>query len=387
MEHTLRPTQNIQPQEVTKLLETFWGVGNPIASVSGEVRNFDSAQALFRDAESLGSKQDKRQYILDNLDGKKISLGIRDGEDLVAHSGLTVKSWGEVECSSSIVLQEHRDKLLTRGLNEGRKTLLREFASLDFLLTGYVVLGANSVYYGAHLFDFEDLGMGSYFCNIGPYVYNRPIGVTEKDSAKLAALSLHTDTLSISSSAQAIGIRKDEPPKIAQGLAAEMTVPMRDFLSGFPYVEENMSSQTPEIKNVVHYSPAKIAIHVLREPFEDGHSFLSDLSQDIKEGNNTIVQIPLQSGAEKVVKQITDVIGKESAGVVLIPTGMTVIDGYWAMTFASVVKARLPHYKYMLETLLKEYDIDSLKKLVAYSLKIVNSLQEETSIFNNETNK
>ena len=125
-------------------METFWGVGNPIASVSGEVRSFDFTQALFRDTENLGSKQDKRQYIIDSLDGKKISLGIRDGEDLVAHSGLTVKPWGEVECSSSIVLQEHRDKLLTRGLNEGRRALLREFASLDFLLTGYVVLGVPS---------------------------------------------------------------------------------------------------------------------------------------------------------------------------------------------------------------------------------------------------
>lgn len=372
MEHFLKPAQQIQPQEVSRLLESFWGTGNPIASVSGEVVNFDSAQIIFRNALALGSIQEQRQYVIDNLDGKKISLGIKVGDELIAHSGLTVKPWGEVECSSSIIAQEYRDQSLMRGLNEGRRALLREFAALDFLLTGYAVLGANSVYYGQHLFDFEDLGMKSYYGNIGPYVYRRPIEVTGQDSTKLSALALRTDTLSISSSAQIIGVRAEKPPKIAKGLITDIAEPMQDFLNSFPCEEESTPAIVSEHKNVTHFSPAKIAIHILKEPYDNESSFLSDLSQDVKAGNNTIVQIPLQKGSEKVVKQITKIIGKASDGVVLIPTGMTVVDGYWSLTFASVIETRLPHYKNLLENILKEYDIDSLKRLVAYSQNILD---------------
>lgn len=365
-------SRDIKGHETTRLMETFWGKGNPIASTFESAESFDFALDL---VETATSTKDGKSFVLSKLAGKKISLGIHDQDELIAHSGLIIKPRGEVECGGSVIVQDHRGKFLMRDLNENRRNLLRKLALLDFQLTSFLLLGSNSVSYGAHLFDFKDLQMRTYFCNFGPYVYDRPFDVSQADDEAISDLSWKTLTTTTSSSTQVIGIRDNNPPQIAKGLLESLTPAAKEFISNLPISSKTAMETETDTENATRYSPAKIVIKILKRPYSNPRDILPEVKQSFMAGNNVIIQVPLQKDSSPIVQQITNIICQDYEGVMLIPTGLTIIDGYWSLTFASIQSNRLSHYKLMMARVVEKYD-GSLRLLGNYSLAAINATQE-----------
>lgn len=353
---------NIKGQEVREIMETFWGKDNPIASTYEQAESFDSALRIVNRSESF---DDAKAFIISELGGKKISIGIESEGRLAAHSGLIIKPWGEVECGGSIVVPEYRGKHLIGTLNELRRALLKRMALLGFQPTSFLLIGSVSMHYGAELFDFDDIGMKTYFCNFGPYIYNRSTDLAQGDEKKVSEFSWKTAKTIVSSSTQVIGIRSDRPPKIDDGISDGLPLSAKELLDNFP--REIVARTEIEGENSIRHSPAKISISVLRKPYEDSCSILPEIKKISTTGNNVIIQIPLQEGSNPIIQQIMDVLCKDYKGVMLIPTGLTVINGYWAITFASIPSDHLMHYKSLMEKVTKISD--SLKPLAYYSLK------------------
>lgn len=370
MEKGLSRSKEIKGHEVTRLMETFWGKDNPIASTFENAESFDSALDL---VETAASMENGKNFVLNKLGGKKISVGIQDGDELIAHSGLIIKPSGEVECGGSVVAQKYRDKFLMSALNKNRRNLLKKLALLDFQLTSFLLLGSDSVHYGAHLFDFKDLKMRTYFCNFGPYIYNRPLNVSQADDETISDLSWKTLMTTTSSSTQVIGIQDNNPPRIAEGLLENLNPATREFISNFPTSKTTARTEF-DTENNTHYSPAKIAIKILKKPYSNPENILPEVKQSFVAGNNTIIQIPLRKDSNLVIQQITNAICKDYEGIMLIPTGLTIIDGYWSLTFASIPSDHLSHYKLMMAKVAEKYD-GSLRGLGYYSLAAINSSQ------------
>lgn len=357
-------------REITKLKETFWGVENSIAETTEDSSEYYEVLNLLQEAKARMTFAEGKQFILDQLGKKRVSIGYRNEGELVAHTGLIIKPWGEVECGGSVVAEKYRGQSLMRGLNEKRRVLLEEFTSLGFQLTSYLVLGSRSVNYGAQLFDLPEKGLKTNYCNLGPYVYHRPNSVAEFDHSLLKDLSLKTSEGRLFTSTQILGIEHNNPPYLSERLLSQFSEKMKSFIVQFPMQNEIIENHE-QLENDLHHSPAKIAVYVMRKPFSSTETLLNEISSHLDGGNNVIMRIPLTSMSGPALYQMSSVIGKEYMGFTMVPTGLGVVNNLWALTYASMRIDRLEHYKNMMAIVDTNYN-SQLGHLAKYSLEALS---------------
>lgn len=362
----------IAAHEVSELLEVFWGSGNEIARYTDPLVSLDEAIQVLDEALIHDNKAEGRAHVLSQLSDKTISLGLRLDDALIAHSALHVQPWAEVETRGSIVAEEHKYESLMTQINERKRLLLAKFGNLGFLLSSAVILGSGSVDHGATIFNFDDLRIRSYFVNFGPYVYERPINHRWKDSAKLTDLALITPTSIISTSAQILGLHIDHPPYVSSQMLKQISPVVAAFVENFPHQEVQAEDTDEAGENAAYYSPAKIAIRTLRRPFESSKALLDAIHNDVGGGMNVIIRVPLD-GTSAVLTQLNDIGGREYEGLIIIPTGATVVDGVWAVTYASITHERFSHYQRLMSKIIEKYS-GPLKDLALFTHNYLQSL-------------
>lgn len=361
----------IQAQEVFQLLGAFLGGDNEIAKYRDPLISFEEAMTILDKATGMNNKVEGRAHVLDHLSDRTISVGMRCDEALIAHSALQVQPWAVVETRGSIVAEEYKQQSLMTQINERKRLLLEKFGRLEFLLNSAVILGSRSVDHGMTIFNFDDLHMQSYFVNFGPYVYERPIDHTWKDSAKLTDLALVTPHSIISTSSQILGLSTDHPPYVSSRLVSKVNPNTAALINGFPHTTVQKGDINKVEDNTVYYSPAKIAIRTLRQPFETSDELLEAIHEDVNRGMNVIARVPLDA-TSAVLTQLSDIEGREYEGVTLLPTGATVVNGVWAVTYASMTSDKLPHYRNLMSKIIEKYS-GSLQKLARFTLNYLHS--------------
>ena len=251
-------------------------------------------------------------------------------------------------------------------INDRKRDLLEKFAKLNFILTSYVILGSKSVEHGSVLFNFENLNMASYFTNFGPYIYERPINHLRKDNVLLADMAYTEGDTMYSSSAQVMGIRTDNPPFISASILQMLNSGKKSFIESYPHTPDRKLNKRLSLDNSAYYSPqTKLAVRTIWSPLSDPKS-LFDLTQtDVDNGMKVVVRIPLYSTSEPL-DQIEQILGKEHNGIIMIPTGVSVIDNIWSLTYASISSLKHPHYKQSLDIIASTYT-GSLHKLAEYA--------------------
>lgn len=371
MERELNFAREIHPGEVSSLLETFWGRGNQIASYSGPLIDFDKALRVLEDSMEMG--EEGKKFVLEQFSDRNISIGIRHESDLIAHSSVLVHPWGEVETAGSIIDSRFQNESLMALINERKRQLLEPLAELGFQPTSYTLLGSRSVEYGKVLFSFPKIGMEPYFCNIGPYVFPRKIDPERQESRRIIDLSLQTSEHYISSSAQVIGIRKYDPPRIV-GKVDELPDLFDELISNFPQRNVSLDDNTPDINDDIYQSPAGIDIYTLQSKLLNSKSFFEEISEAALDSRSVILRIPLSNRGYDVLAQIMSLLGTSYRNVSLLPTGITVVNNYWAVCFSTMLTDRVAHYRETLRKLSSSHE-GSLKDIAIFSSKY---LSEET---------
>lgn len=370
-ERELSHASDIRAQEVMSLLESFWGKGNEIIAYSDPLITFETALKELRTALEIGGDRGKA-LVLQRLTGKPISIGIRYQQHLIAHSALLLQPWEDVETVGSIIDDQYRHRGLMTQINQKKRELLKSFAILGFQLTSYVILGSKSVDYGFHIFDFPKIDLRSWYCNLGPYVYSRPINPSRKESKRLTDYSLKTRDFYISSSAQVIGIKQNEPPIISADIEDVLPPMLSSLLSKYPVNRRRFYNPSPSRINTRHSSPARIDIYTLYAALHDPQSFYQEIATCTLQNRSIILRVPLLPGSAQVLEQVSQLSDNTFQNIALIPSGLSVYEGYWTACFSTIKVDRIPHFMYTLQAIYRDYH-DSLRDLSEVSLRYLET--------------
>lgn len=368
MKEELRLTGDIRAEEVNRLLASFWGKESSIAHYQDPIIDYS---VLLSKIETLLPlpQEEGRKRILEDFSGQTISLGLRYGENLVAHSALIIQPWGDVETAGSIIDNSHHNMSLMAQINIRKKELIAGLTRLGLQPTSYVILGSKSVDYGYTLFDIPEINLKSWFCNIGPYVYKRSKDPERQESAKITDLSLETDQSIISSSSQVVGIREDSQPIIARNAIRHLPNFWKELLEYFPN-SPVLLTKLPKVRNTVTEDKAEMMIYVIREPIQNFADFLSQSVRTAHADKTVFIKIPLTETSNYIIDQIDPILHTSYDGVLFIPTGLTLVDNCWSITMATILEERLPHYKHLLTKISEAYT-DSLQNVADLSSKYI----------------
>lgn len=363
-------TADASGEEITSLLETFWGKGNKVAYYRDNIIGFQSALKILEKASSLDTKT-RDALITQELANKVITVGVRFNDTLVAHGALLVQPWREVEITGSITHSDFRSKGLMGKVNMIRKQLLTYFAQTRYRLTSYSIVGSASVEYEHHLLEIPEYSLNPYFSNFGPYVYRRHIDNPLQEPGRLKEASAVLGDEMVSSSVQVIAIDKTKPPYANVKTIRYAPPVFRELLSAFPNAVEENAEQSVS-GNTLHTSLARIDIHTLTVPLENDKLFIAGIHSEALNDKSIIIRIPLKPGSSEVLEQIGSIANQEYGEFILIPTGLTVVDGYWACCFSFMPTAFISHFSFVLQSLTKIYQ-GSLKNLSEILLRHIHN--------------
>lgn len=361
----------IRANEVNDLLVSFWGKDNPLAQYSDPLFDFETANSILKSALLL-PKDLAKSKVSEVFSGKTISLGLRKNNKLVAHSGVILYPTGEIETAGSIISEEYKGMALMDEINLKKKDLIKDFALLGFQPASSVLLGSKSVVHGYSIFDMPDIGLATWFCNIGPYVFARPIDPSKTESGYITNLALKTESHIFSSSSQILGITKESPPLISQNTIMSMPKFWVDLLEEYPKKETNLEPNASGFENSIYDTKANIVLHTIRQPIKDIRTFITNVSNSTLSGKTNMLKVPLSASSELVLEQVGNLLRKSDSNIEFIPTGLTVVNGYWSICISSIPNERVEHYTGVMTKVAGMYE-GSLKNLAITSYKYLTN--------------
>lgn len=364
----IRIVEQASPIQVKGLLESFWGKDSTLANYSQGHVSFNEAQTLLTIARD--GDQDTREAIRTQLNGKRISITAidEDTEELVAHSSLLVSS-NTVEAAGAIIRDSHRRRGILTYTNTYRKELLHLFGELGYTLTSFLVVGSPSVDYGHKLFNFPNLEMDSVFCNIGPYILKvNPEDISQQDP-RFQEWSMKTSDGFISSTVQVVGIQKDKSPVVAATLIPDLPDATAELLVSLPH-EFTQDEQTT-YQNLHYATTANLDIYTLYQSVSDADTFLSSIKEKKISGRSVLVRIPLQKDAGDLLEEVNTMMSQVDDEYRLVPTGLTVVNGYWTGCYALMARDEIAEYRTLLQKLSKSYSgtLKDLAEVTLHNLK------------------
>lgn len=360
--------KKIGADEVNSLLHSFWGKESPLAEYCDPLIDFDYAMEKLNALLKL-PKERQLAKVLECFSNKTISLGIRCGDNLIAHSALIIHSWGQVETAGSIISESFKGYSLMNKINERKKELISRFALLGIQPVSYVLLGSRSVEYGYLVFDIPEIGLTSWFCNIGPYVFSRPLIMSSSKNSLVRELSLETESACFSSSAQIVGLMEKNPPLVFLDSQKYLPHFWKDLLGKYPKKEVGYSERYEG--NDIYGTKANIIVMTIRNEIQDLDLLMKDVVANTLNGKTVTLQIPLTQYSSLILEQIIPRLSMPIGGVRFIPTGLAIVDRSWAICISTICDDRIPHY---LELMLKTRSIykGSLKYLAELSYYYLN---------------
>jgi len=302
-ERDLKFAGKIVASEVNNLLTSFWGKDNPLAQYSDPLIDFETAKIVLESVSSL-SKDLAKSEVFKSFSGKTISLGLRKNGELVAHSGLILYPTGEVETAGSIIAEQYKGMALMDEINVKKKELIKDFALLGFQPASSVLLGSKSVVHGYSIFDVPEINLTTWFCNIGPYVFARPMDPFKKDDDYLTSLTLKTESYLFSSSSQILGITKEIPPLISQSAIKFLPKFWVDLLKTYPKIESVSGYRTSDGTNSVYNTKANIVLHTIRRPIANIDVFVDEVADSTMRGKTNILKVPLSVHSKSALEQV-----------------------------------------------------------------------------------
>lgn len=365
MERDTKFASRIQAAEVNSLLGAFWGPDSNLANFHDPLMNYRDCMKVLK-AAITQEENDGYKLAIDQLGGRTISFGMRRKGNLIAHSALIVRPWGEVETGGSIISEAFKEMSLMKEINIRKKEALGYFGKLGFLLTSYVLLGSRSVSHGYEIFNFPELKMNSYYCNFGPYIFSLPKG-SKKYSRRVLDLSVETESSYLCSSAQVLGISNDKPPFIDTG--GNLGVASK-LLSYYPH-RVNLNDDKSKHENSTTNISDKLILYTIYQP-TDIDNLTRDVSGRVLEGKATIIRVPVCFNTFSDIEQLVKLVGNNLNEITVVPTGLTVVDGYWALCFAGLTKEKAPSYLDMLRKVKNTYS-GSLYELSSTLIEIAEN--------------
>lgn len=322
---------SIDKQELKALLQTFWGEDNQVAVYSQTIYPFQEVENFFR---SDLNKNLTKKNILAKFTNSLISFGFKEDNKLVAHTGLLVQPWGEIETTASIVEEKYRGQGLMAKLNFYKHQLIGHLLEKGFEVTTYGLIGSKSIYHAETLFTFPELHYGPKFINIGPFLYKRKLAsVARKDNDFLIKYSLINRNTIYSNSVQIGCLNLIKPPRIEAKVVKVMPESVNRCLKHFGYI----SSHTVKFKDVLekHTSPAEIDIwHISGWEFDE-IGLIKELKRSIKAGKSIIIRLPLLNKNINSISKIKNL----SASIPsqrLIFMGLTILNNTWCVCFSFI---------------------------------------------------